>query len=257
MLLLAAGIQELHVVRPSEVLAEEVAGAALERLAIAHEALDAERLIGAGEPFGGGLAAGVDRDGQDVLGDLAVDLEHAARLLHRLGRGGVRGVAFLPEELARPQEQSRSHLPAKDVVPLVVEERQVAVALDPAAVRVPDERLGGGPDGEGLLELLAAAVGDDRDLGREPLDMVGLALEQAHRDQQREVDVLVSGGLDPIVERTLGVLPDRVAVGLDDHRALGGAVLGHLGPSNDLDVPRGKVVLLRWQLVGAHRSTEC
>ena len=32
-LLLAAGVQELHVIRASEVLAEEVAGAALERLA--------------------------------------------------------------------------------------------------------------------------------------------------------------------------------------------------------------------------------
>ena len=93
--------------------------------------------------------------------------------------------------------------------------------------------------------------------GANPSTWSASSLEQAHRDQQREVDVLVSGGLDPIVERALGVLPDRVAVGLDDHRALRGAVLGHLGPSNDLDVPRGKVVLLRWQLVGAHRSTEC
>ena len=254
---LAIGVEEGHVVGAAEVLAQEVAGAALESLGVAHQALDAVGLIGPGKAFGRGLAAGVDRDGEHVLGDLAVDVEHAQRLLGGIGRGGVGGVALLPQELAGPQEEARAHLPAQDVVPLVVEQRQVAVALDPALVAVPDQRLAGGPDGERLLQLLAAAVGDDRDLGREALDVIGLALEQAHRDQQRKVDVLVAGRLDPVVERALRVLPDGVAMGLDDHRALGRAVLGHLGALHDLDVPAGEVVLLRGQLVSAHRSTEC
>ena len=119
----------------------------------------------------------------------------------------MRGVALLPQELARAQEEARPHLPAHDVRPLVVEERQVAVALDPALVGAPDDRLDGGPDGERLLELLAAAVRDDGDLRREALDVIGLLLEQAHRDQEREVQVLVPGRLEPIVERALRAAP--------------------------------------------------
>ena len=183
------------------------------------------------------LAALEDGDGEHVLGDLAVDLEHAQRLRDGLVGRGVRGVALLPQELARAQEEARAHLPAQDVGPLVVEERQVAVALDPALVGAPDDRLGRRPDGERLLQLLAAAVGDHRDLRREALDVIGLLLEQAHRDQQREVEVLVPGRLEPVVERALQQLPDGVAVRPDDHRAPCRAVLGQLGALHDLDVP--------------------
>ena len=41
-----------------------------------------------------------------------------------------------------------------------------------------------------LLELLAAGDGDDRQLGAEPLDVLGLALEVRLGDEQREVGVL-------------------------------------------------------------------
>src|SRR3712207_9095306 len=54
---------------------------------------------------------------------------------------GVRGVAFLPEELERTQEQARAHLPPDHVRPLVDEQRQVAVALHPLREHRVDDRL--------------------------------------------------------------------------------------------------------------------
>ena len=140
--------------------------------------------------------ARVDRDGENVLGDLAVDLEHPqASSVASVGRG-VRGVALLPQELAGPQEEARPHLPAQDVGPLVVEQRQVPVALDPALVGVQMIASDVGRMASGSSSFLAAAVGDDGDLRREALDVIGLLLEQAHRDEEREVEVLVPVALN-------------------------------------------------------------
>ena len=76
----------------------------------------------------------------------------------------------------------------------------------------------GRADDERLLELLAAGVGDDGELGGEALDVLGLASQVALGDEEREVGVLVAGRLDPAVELALEQLPDAVAVGADDHR---------------------------------------
>ena len=65
---------------------------------------------------------------------------------------------------------------------------------------------------ERLLELLAAAVRDDRDFGREPLDVLRLLVQEALGNEQREVRVLVARRLEHVVERALHPLPDAVAV---------------------------------------------
>ena len=201
----------------------------------------------------GRLAPAEHRDAQDVLGDLAIHLEHAEAPPSVASSAVACAVWPSCQRNSLVRRNSRVRISQRRTLrPLVVEERQVAVALDPALVGRPDDRLRRRADGQRLLELLAAAVGDDRHLRREALDVIGLLLEQAHRDEQREVDVLVAGRLEPVVERALGQLPDRVAVGLDDHRALGRAVLGQLGALDDLDVPGGEVVALRGQLVRAH-----
>ena len=85
---------------------------------------------------------------------------------------------------------------------------------------------------------------DDRQLGGEALDVLGLLVQQLLGDEQGEVDVLVARRLETIVQCLLDVLPDRIAVRLDDHRALGQTVLGHAGLLDDLLVPGGEVVLL-------------
>ena len=165
-----------------EVLAELVAGGHLQRLAVAHHPFERERVVGAGEALARGLHA--DDDGHrehvhhEVLVDLVVD---AHRVRAGVGLGGVRGVALLPEELAGAQEEARPQLPAHDVGPLVEQQRQVAVALDPLGHELADDRLAGGAHDDRLLELLAAGDGDHRELGAEALDVLGLALRGTTR----------------------------------------------------------------------------
>jgi hypothetical protein len=226
----------------------------LERLSVAHQRLERVGVDRAGEPLALALAAPQHRYREDVLDRVGVDLvQDRERLGHRLVRGLMCGVPLLPQELARAQEEPRPELPADGVAPLVVEQRQVAVRLHPAGVRRPDERLGGGTDGERLFQRLAARLGDDGELRCEPLDE--LTLPRQHRDghEQREVEVLVTGRLDPVVELALDRLPDRVAVRLDHHRAANRRVLGEAGAADCLAVPRGKVARLGGQSVPAHR----
>jgi hypothetical protein len=119
------------------------------------------------------------------------------------------------------------------------------MALHPLGEEVVDHRLAGRAEDDRLVQLLAPAVGDDGELGREALDVLGLELEEGLRDEEREVGVLGAGLLDAPVELGLQQLPDPVPPGPDHHGAGSGAVVGHLGAGDHLLVPAREVLLPR------------
>jgi hypothetical protein len=174
---------------------------------------------------------------EDILGDFAVHLEDVEGFLLRFLGGRVEGVALLPEELGGAQERTRHLLPAQDVAPLVEQHRQVAPRLDPLRVHRADHGLGRRADRERLFELFTAADGHPGALGREAFDVLLLALEEALRNEEREVGVLVPERLDAAIGLGLKQLPDRVTVGADHHAALDRAVVGKLGLEDDVEVP--------------------
>lgn len=198
-------------------------------------------LMALGEALLGGLAAQYDVDAEHVRHEVAVHVRvDAGGVVAGVLVGGVGGVALLPEELARTEEHARAHLPADHVGPLVDQQRQVAVALDPLGEVVVDDRLGGGPDDDRLVQLLAAAVRDDRELGGEALDVLGFPRQVRLRDEQREVRVLGARVLDARVHLLLHPLPQAVAVRSDDHGAADRTVVGQLGLVDQILVPAGK-----------------
>ena len=145
---------------------------------------------------------------------------------------------FLPQKLGGAQEKDGPLFPAHHVGPLVDQQRQVAPGLDPLRVEVAEDRLAGRADGQALLQLLAAGVGDPGDFGREPLDVLGLACQKALGHEQREIGVLVPGGFEARVEAGLHVFPQAEAVRADDHRAADGLeVVGQLRAADGGDVP--------------------
>ena len=125
--------------------------------------------------------------------------------------------------------------------PLVIELGQVPPGVDDVGVVLAEERLGGGPDAQPVLQLLAAAHGDPGALGGEALHVVLLFLEQALRDQHRQVHVLVARLLELRVQHVLDVLPDGVAVGPVDEHALDGGVVDQLRLAAHVGVPLGEV----------------
>src|SRR6266550_9245011 len=204
-----------------------------------------------------GLQTRQHRQCEPLLLEPAVHAEDQARLGLRFVRRGVRSMPFLPQELRGAQKQPRAHLPADDVAPLVEQHRQVAVALDPFREHAVDDRLRRRPYDEGFLErgrwidldgtlaLFACRpqprMCDERNLLRESFDVLGLLREVAHRDEEREVGVLVAARLDHVVERALHQLPDAVAVRPDHHAPAHGRIVGQLGLGNDVAVPLAEV----------------
>jgi hypothetical protein len=93
-------------------------------------------------------------------------------------------------------------------------------------------------------------VGDDGQLRVEALDVLGLLLQVALGDEQREVGVLVAQVLEHLVQDALHVLPDGIAIGTDDHAALHVRVVGELRLLDQVHIPLGKALLARCQLLG-------
>ena len=84
-------------------------------------------------------------------------------------------------------------------------------------------------------------MGDDRAFLGEALDMLGLFLHVAERDEEREIGITMSGRFEHGVERALHVFPDAVAPGLDHHAAAHVAWLGHVARADDLLIPLGEI----------------
>src|SRR4026207_405713 len=120
----------------------------------------------------------------------------------------------------------------------------------PAAPAHPGDATTAARCGERVAQRGPPADRDPGALGREALDVLLLALEQALRDEEREVGVDVAGLLDAPVHVALHVLPDAVAVGLDDHAALDRAVVGEVGLEHDVQVPLRVILGLRGDLLG-------
>ena len=162
----------------------------------------------------------------------------------RVGLIHVGGVALLPEELAGAQEEARAQLPSDHVGPLVEQEREIPIALGPLRHVFPDDGLRGRTHHHRLGELLATSMGHDGELGAEPLDVLCLSLEVRLGDEQWEVGVLRPRRLDASVDLRLDPLPDRIAVGPDDHGPSDRTVLGELRLGEDVLVPARKVLRL-------------
>ena len=50
-------------------------------------------------------------------------------------------MAFLPQEFSGAQEGTGTHFPANDIGPLVDQQRQISIRLDPVFVCIPDDGL--------------------------------------------------------------------------------------------------------------------
>lgn len=94
-------IQKLHIERLGEILSQIVGSARLQRFSVQHHRLHAVRGDRARELFLFGLSPGEYGDRQHLFRERLVDVQHADGLLHRLFLGGVNGVPFLPQKLAR------------------------------------------------------------------------------------------------------------------------------------------------------------
>ena len=188
-----------------------------------------------------GLLTGDWAEGEALLEEVVVDDVVLEGVATRLFGGGVGRMPLLPQELRRAQEGPWALLPPHDVAPLVQQQGQVTVATDPLAKGRPDDRLGGRPNDEGFLKGFATTVGNDRQLGREPLDVFRLLHDETHRDEEGEVGVLDAMALEARVEVALNLFPDEVAIRAQDVAPAHRCLVDKFRLSDDVLVPLGKI----------------
>ena len=193
-------------------ISEEMAGRGLQRLTVVHQRFDGVGVLRTGEFLALGLASGNNRDRQVFLYEALVHFPHHLCALFRFLISCVDRVALLPEELSGTEERSRRLLPSQHGAPLVPYLRQVAVGLHGLAPHITEQRLGCGADAETLLQRLHTAVGYPCHLRREAFDVVLLFLEQALRDQHREIYIFHACIFKPFVKIRLDILPQGISV---------------------------------------------
>ena len=134
-------VQELDVKCLAEVLTQEVAGAALQSLAVLHHCLDGVGVKGTGKTLCLALHTLYNGYCHVVLGKVGIYLQHLLGTCLGLLAGSMSRMALLPQELTGTQEQTGTHFPAHYVTPLVNQQGQVAIALNPVFESIPDNRL--------------------------------------------------------------------------------------------------------------------
>lgn len=153
------------------------------------------------------------------------------------------GVPLLPQELARADERSGMFkLPADDICPLVEQQRQVAMRLDPLCVGWIHDRLAGRPNRNRFLELSLPRFRNPRDLRSEPLDVVSLFVESLLAHKQGEAGVLHPYGFNLSIERGLNLLPDLEGPWPQNIASRHVVIFYHFGFYYHLLVPFRKVV---------------
>ena len=234
--------EERHVERLGEILSQEMAGTGLQRLAVLHHGFDAVGVECARKTLVRRLDSLQYGDSHHRLDEVGIYVQHLLCEVLGLLFGSVGGVALLPEELGRTEEEAGSHLPSHHVAPLVAQDRQVAVGRDPVFVRTPDDGLRCRTDDQFLLQTCvgvhhhALTVGVVHQsvvrhygaLFGETFHMFGLTAQERFGDQQREIRVLHALGLETCVQTGLDALPDGVAVGFDHHAATYGRLFGQV-----------------------------
>jgi len=228
---------ERDVERFGKILTEVMRRARLQRAAVAHQRLNRIGSQRARELLALALLPLHDGHAKDVLGHAGIDVQNHERLGLGFIVGFVGRVAFLPEELGRPQEGARDLLPPHDIGPLVDQDGQIAPRLDPLRIHGADDRFRRRTHDERFFELFAAGTGHVRHLRREPLDVLRLFVQKALRNEQRKVGVDVPRALEFAIEGLLDLLPDRVTIGADDHAPFDRRIIRKLRTPHDVEIP--------------------
>ena len=153
-------------------------------------------------------------------------------------------MAFLPEKFRSAQKHARTQFPANHIRPLVIEQRQIAITLNPSGEKMANDSFRSGPDHIRFFELLAACNGHHREFGREAFHMLRFLLQKTLRNQQREVNVLMPGGFKARIQFALQDLPHGVSVRTDNHAAFDDfRRLRHIALQHNILIPGGEIFL--------------
>ena len=161
------------------------------------------------------------------------------------------GVTFLPQELSGTQEQTGTHFPTNYICPLVAQDRQVAVRVNPVLIGTPDDGFRSRTDNQFLFQFGSRVYNHTRTVFRifqtivchhrtflgETFHVFCLTAQVRFRNQQREIGVHMSCSLEHIVQDALHLFPDSISVRLDYHTATHRRLFSQVGLYHQIIIP--------------------
>ena len=109
---------------------------------ILHHSLNAIGINGTGKFIIFRLASFYNRHSQIIFTNLAINIEHLYGFFFSLFSTGMSSMSLLPQKLSCAQKQSRTHFPAHNISPLINQNRQIAIRLNPFCKTVGNNGLG-------------------------------------------------------------------------------------------------------------------
>ena len=137
-------------------------------------------------------------------------------------------MSLLPKELGSPQKKSGSLFPTHHVSPLVDQNREISVAIDPLRIHVSNHCFGSWTNDQWLFQLFTPAYGHHRTLWAESLNMLSFSVQELLWNQQWEVGIYMSRFFEHSVQPSLHRFPDRKSARANDHASLDRSVISQL-----------------------------
>ena len=226
-------------------------GAGLQCFAVLHEGLDTVGVEGAAETFVRRFHTHDDGDSHVFLRKIGINMDHFVGFFQSFLACGVSGVTLLPQELSSTEEEAGAHLPTNHISPLVAEDGQVAVRLNPIFVGIPNDGLGSRAHDELLLQfcigidddtaavriVFQSIVGNHGTLFSETFHVTGLAAEEGFRDKNREIGIGMACIFKHLVQLTLHFLPNGIAVRLNHHTSAHGRIFRQIRFFHNVVIP--------------------
>ena len=188
---------------------------------------------------------------QIVLLKASIHLQHLECLFLSFFIGFMGSVSLLPKELRSPEKKSGSLFPTHHVSPLVDQNRQISIAIDPLRIHVANHCFGSWTDDQWLFQFFTSPNGHHRTLWAESLNMLSFSVQELLRNQQREVGIYMSCFFEHSVQPRLHCFPDCKATRANDHASLDRSVISQLTCFDNIQIPLG-VVVTSWGNILGH-----
>ena len=229
----------------------------LKRATILHHRFNAIRIDCSWKTLPISLASLQNRHRHPSFCKVGVDLEHFHSLFNSFFTRGMSRMTFLPKKFRCPQKKSSPHFPPNNIRPLIDQQRQIAITLNPLCIRCTDDRFRSWSNNKWFFQFssgnkfsirshLQPVMRDDRTFLCESIDMRSFLFQERHRNEQREIGVAMSSLFEHSIKNPLHIFPDRISPRLDDHATTHGRIFCQIRCAHYLLVPLGIVFRTRW-----------
>ena len=229
----------------------------LKRATILHHRFNAIRINCSWKTLAISLASLQNRHRHPSFCKVGVDLEHFHRLFNRFFARRMSRVTFLPKKFCCPQKKSSTHFPANNIRPLIDQQRQITITLNPLCVCRADDCFRSWSNNQRFFQFacgnkfpigshLKSVMRDDRTFLCESIDMRRLFFQERYRNEKRKIGVAMPCLFEHSIQDALHIFPDRISPRLDDHAPTHGGIFCQIGCANHLLIPLGIIFRTRW-----------